>query len=250
MISGGGSHSSQSSNQSPGTASPVTALFQELFGGKVRQAGGQFQPTAWGGPDSLFQPEMFAALPGLLQNRPATDVEKFITSSGFQGLGLANAFQGQDILNQGAATLPALLQTDPTAAIAAARRGFTQETVPSILERAPGFSGSDLQRELTRGGVDLETNIAAMKEGSLGRVQQLVQALPQFAQAVGSNLTDQASQMLGLGQLGREFLQDVSPAGDALRTLMALQGIMGGPGLTTLGRSSGFSKSGNAGILS
>lgn len=243
-----GSHSSQQSSQLPGTASPVTALFQQLFGANVKAAGGQFVPTSYGGAGSLFQPSDFAALPGLLQNRPATSVEQLIAGGGLQQAGLANALQSQDILQQGAATLPALLQTDPTAAIAQARRGFTQETVPAILERAPGFSSSDLQRELTRGGVDLETNVAALREANLGRIGGLVQALPGYAQALGSNLTDQASQLLGLGSLGREFLQDVSPAGDALRTLMALQGIMGGPALTQRGLSSGFSKQG--GVLS
>lgn len=252
MASGGTSVSAQ--GQLPGTASPVTAILQQLFGGNVKAAGGQFIPTAFGatGPNgptgAVFTPEMFSGLTGLLQSRPATGVEQFLTGPDYQKLALGGALQSQDILSQGAAALPALLQTDPTAAIAQARRGFTQETLPAILERAPGFSSSDLQRELTRGGVDLETNVAALREQNLGRVAQTVQGLPAFAQALGTNLSDQASQLLGLGTLGREFLQDVSPAGDAFRTLSMLQSLFGGPGLTQRGIGSSQSKQG--GVLS
>src|SRR5262245_31050234 len=82
---------------------------------------------------------------------------------GLQGLGLAAALQAQGLLSQGGEALAGQL-AGPEAAIAQARRSFSQETLPSILERAPGFSSSDLQRELTRAGTDLETNIAALRE--------------------------------------------------------------------------------------
>jgi len=178
-----------------------------------------------------------------------TGTEQAITGGGLQQAGFLSGLQSQDLLRQGAAALPALLETEPTAAIAAARRGFSQETVPTILERAPGFSSSDLQRELSRAGVDLDTNIAALREANLGRVGQTVQGLPQFAQAFGSNLLDQAAQVLGFGQLGREFMQDVGPAGDAFRVLSALQSLTG-PALTNFQFGSQKSKSGGGGVLS
>ena len=249
MASGQRSTSSGSQQSLPGTESPVTATLQALFGGQPVASGGQFQPTAFGGAGSAFTPESFAALPGLLQNFPMTGTEQAITGGGLQQAGFLSGLQSQDLLRQGAAALPALLETEPTAAIAAARRGFSQETVPTILERAPGFSSSDLQRELSRAGVDLDTNIAALREANLGRVGQTVQGLPQFAQAFGSNLLDQAAQVLGFGQLGREFMQDVGPAGDAFRVLSALQSLTG-PALTNFQFGSQKSKSGGGGVLS
>jgi hypothetical protein len=222
----GGSTGSQT--QAPGTLSPLNAVLLSLFGANPKMAGGQFvagsDPFSAG---SAFTPGSFGALTGLMQNRPATGTESMLAGPDFQGFAAQQALGTQGLFQQGAAALPALLETDPTASIAAAKRQFTEETVPGILERAPGFSSSDLQRELTRGGTDLGTNIAAMKEANLGRVGQVVQGLPAFAGAMGSNLLDQASQLLGFGQLGREFLTEVSPAGDALRTLTALQAISG-----------------------
>lgn len=236
----------------PGTLSPITATLISLFGGQPIAKGGQFRPTAFA-EGGLFSPESFAALGGLLQNQPLTGVEQSILGAegggfggGLQAAGLGTALQSQRLLGLGAQALPALLETEPTASIAAARRGFTQETIPSILERAPGFSSSDLQRELTRGGVDLETNVAALREANLGRVGQVVEGLPGFAQAFGSNLLDQAAQVLGFGQLGRELVREVSPAGDAFRVLSALQSLFGGPALTGTGSTS--SKSANAAI--
>lgn len=266
---GSGSESSGRQSSFPGTLSPVTATMLSLFGGQPEVFGGQFRPTSFGAPTvtqgpvigrdprgrlifgpststpPAFTPQSFAALPGLLTNMPLTGTEEAITGGGFQNLGLLAALQSQGLLQQGAEALPALLETDPTAAIAAARRGFTQETIPAVLERAPGFSSSDLQRELARAGVDLETNIAALREANLGRVGQTVQALPAFAQALGSNLLDRAAQVLGFGQLGREFVREVSPAGDAFRTLAALQSLQGSTTQFQTGRQS--SKS--AGVL-
>lgn len=227
---GGGSSSSTSST--PGSLSPVTAMLQALFGSTPPKAGKSgYRPTSFGGEGALFNEETFNALPGLLQNFPMTGTEQAITGGGAQAFGAQNAFGAQGLLQQGANALPALLETEPTAAIAAARRGFTQETVPSILERAPGFSSSDLQRELTRAGVDLETGIGAMREANLGRVAQTVQGLPAFAQAFGGQFLDQMAGVLGFGQLGREFMRDVSPAGDAFRVLTMLQSLTG-PALT------------------
>jgi len=217
-------------------------MIQSLFGSGISTAGGQYSPQGFGGEGAAFNQGSFAALPGLLQNMPATGAEQAITGGGAQGLGFLNALGSQGILQQGANALPALLETDPTASIAAARRGFSQETLPAILERAPGFSSSDLQRETARAGVDLETGIAALKEQNLGRVAQTVQGLPAFAQAFGSNLLDQMSNVLGFGQLGREFMRDVSPAGDAFRVLSMLQSLTG-PGLTQASRGQGESKS-------
>lgn len=236
-----GSESSGSQKQSsnPGTQSPVTATLQSLFGSPSTTSGGQYQPQGFAGPGALFTPQSFAALPGLLQNIPLNATEQ--QAIGLQGQGLQNAIGSQNLLQQGAAALPALLETNPTASIAAARRGFSQETLPAILERAPGFSSSDLQRELTRAGTDLETNIAALKEANLGRVGQVVQGLPQFAQAYGSNLLDQAAQTLGFGQIGRDLMRETSPAGDAFRVLAALQSLTG-PALSNL-QSGGSSQS-------
>lgn len=167
--------------------------------------------------------------------------ENSVFGGGLQGAGLVSALQAQGLLGQGAAALPALLETDPASAIAAARRGFTQETLPAILERAPGFSSSDLQRELSRAGVDLETNIAALREANLGRVGQVLQGLPGFAQAVGSNLLGQAAQVLGFGTLGRQFTTEAGPAGDAFRVLSALATLEGGP-LVQFGRQDAQAK--------
>lgn len=243
---GGGSKQESQQQQTPGTFSPVTATLFSLFGPQAGVGGQGYVPTGFGTPGSAFTPESFGALPGLLQNRPANPIEQFLAGGGLQGSALGGALQGQDLLQQGANALPALLQTEPTAAIAAARRGFSQETLPAILERAPGFSSSDLQRELTRGGVDLETNIAALREANLGRVGQTVAGLPAYAQALGTNLLDMAAQNLGFGQVGREFLNEVSPAGDAFRVLAALQSLTG-PALTS--QSFGGSKGKSTQVL-
>ena len=306
---GGGSKQSSDSSSVPGTLSPVTASLLSLFGGQTGVSQGQFVPTAWN-QGGVFGPESFAALPGLLQNQPLTNVEQLILGAqpasafqlpsgagsvtggtttgvapmgsatasgatpkggaaapaqpagvvpgqptgltsdqlaaaggstfggGLQGLGLQAALQSQGLLQQGAGALAGQLQ-GPEAAIAQARRSFSQETLPAILERAPGFSSSDLQRELTRGGVDLETNIAALREAGIGNA---IQQVPGFAQALGSNLLDQATQVLGFGSLGRELVRDASPSGDAFRVLTALQSLTG-PGLTNvqLGSSKGKS---------
>ena len=230
-----GSQSGSNSQTRSGTTSPITATLYSLFGGQPNVNRGMYVPTSYGGDNAAFTPQSFGALPGLLQNQPLTGVESAILGAqnggfggGIQALGLQNALSSQDLLNQGAATIPALLQTDPTAQIAQAKRQFQQETLPTIMEQAPGFSSSDLQRELTKAGVDLQTNIAALKEQNLGRVGQVVSALPGYAQTQGSNLLDQASQILGFGTLGRQFVTEQSPAGDAFRTLSALQSIMGG----------------------
>jgi hypothetical protein len=243
MASGGTTQ--QSSTSQPGTLSPITATLLQLFGGSPAVKGGQYQPTTYG-QGGAFNAGMFSALPGLLQNQPLTPTETGIIG-GAQAPAWANALGSQGILQQGADVLPALLNTNPTAAIAAANRGFSQDTLPAILERAPGFSSSDLQRETARAGVDLQTNIAALKEANLGRVGQVVQGLPAFAQAFGSNLLDQASQNLGFGQLGRQLVTDTSPAGDAFRVLTALQSLTG-PSITSRGQSAGQSKQG--GVLS
>ena len=44
---------------------------------------------------------------------------------GIQGQALLDALQAHELIGQGAEAIPALLETDPTAAIAAARRGLT-----------------------------------------------------------------------------------------------------------------------------
>lgn len=244
---GGQKSESASQQQSqPGTLSPVTATLLSLFGGNTQVSGGQFQPTTFG-QGGIFSPQSFGALGGLLENMPANPTEQALTGGGVQNAAFGGALQGQQLLQQGAGAIPALLETEPTAAIAAARRGFSQDTVPAILERAPGFSGSDLQRELTRAGVDLETGIGALREANLGRVAQTVQGLPAYAQALGSNLLDQAANALGFGQLGREFMREVSPAGDAFRVLSAFQALTG-PGLTQFQVGSSKSKSGGGGI--
>lgn len=235
-----GSGASSSQQQRPGTLSPVTASLLNLFGGNVGVKGSQYVPRSFGGEGATFTPESFSALPGLLQNIPMTGAESFLTSGAFQNAALGGIGASQDVLSQGAAALPALLETNPAASIAQARRQFSQETLPAILERAPGFSNSDLQRELTRGGVDLETNIAAMKEASLGRVGQMVQALPGYAEALGNSAVNSAAQLLGYGTSAREFMRETSPAGDAFRVLSMLQSLTG-PSVTQAGK--GGSKS-------
>ena len=245
---GSGSKQKSSAQQLPGTLSPVTASLLDLFGGNVIASGGQFFPTSFG-QGGAFSPQSFAALPGLLQNQPLTGVEQSILGAqgggfggGIQGLGMQAGLQAQGLLEQGAAALPALLETNPAASIAAAQRSFKEDTLPAILERAPGFSGSDLQRELTRAGVDLQTNIAALKEANLGRVGQVVAGLPGYAQAYGQNLFDSATQALGFGQLGRQLVMENTPAGDAFRVLTALQGLTGSA-ITSQSGSSGKGKS-------
>jgi hypothetical protein len=237
-----GSGSTQSSSSAPGTLSPVNNLLLNLFGQPTKVAGGQFVAS---GPEAgtgggVFG-NAFNNLAGLLTPRPATALETQIAGGGGQEAGLAAAFGAQGLLGQGAAALPALLQTDPTASIAAARRSFTQDTLPAILEKAPGFSSSDLQRELLRSGTDLETNIAALKEANLGRVGQVVSGLPAFTQAYGGQLMDNLSNVLGFGQVGRQFLQDTSAAGDAFRTLSMIQSLFQPGALTS--RAQGSSKS-------
>lgn len=227
--------SNAQSQQSPGTLSPITGILLDLFGGTTGVKGGQFVPTTWG-QGGAFNSGSFGALPGLLENMPLTGAESTVLGGDWQNAALGAGVQSQQALNLGAAALPDLLATNPAASIAAARRGFTEETLPAILERAPGFSSSDLQRELVRGGTDLETNIAALKEANLGRVGQVVQGLPAFASAMGSNLVDQGTQILGFGQLGRDFAREQTPAGDAFRVLTAIQSLVG-PGLTTSGSS-------------
>ena len=239
-----GSGSSQKSESQPGTQSPVTALLQGLFGSNPAINRGQYQPTTYN-QGGAFSQDMFSNLPGLLQNQPLTGSEQSILGAqgggfggGFQNLGFLNALGSQGLLQQGADALPALLNTSPDAAIAAANRGFSQDTLPAILERAPGFSSSDLQRETTRAGVDLQTNIAALKEASLGRVGQVVQGIPDYAKAYGSNLLDQATQNLGFGTLGRQLITDTSPSGDAFRVLTMLQSLTGpGFGRAQIGKS-------------
>ena len=232
-----GSGGSQSQQQAPGTLSPITATVLSLFGTNPDANEGQFAPTTGlGQGGGVFSPQDFSALPGLLQNMPQTGVESAFLG-GAPTTAQAGALQGQDLLNRTASSLT----IEPSAAIAQARRGFEQETVPGILERAPGFSSSDLQRELTRGGVDLETNIGALRDA---HQLALAQTVPGFADKLGTYMLDQATQQLGFGQLGREFTREVGPAGDAFRVLTALQSLTG-PALTTQG--SGKSK--NVGVL-
>jgi hypothetical protein len=234
--------SGSSGSQSSATGmNVIQGYINELFGGGTTVSKrGQLQPSTFA-QGGIFSPEMFSALPGLLQNQPLTATDTAILGpGGAQSMGWLNALGSQGILQQGANALPALLETDPKAAIAAANRGFSQDTLPAILERAPGFSSSDLQRETMRAGVDLQTNIAALKEANLGRVGQVVQGLPQFAQSYGQNLLDQASTNLGFGQIGRELTRDVSPAGDAFRVLSMMASLAGGGSST----SSGAQKSG------
>ena len=219
-----GQGASSGQQSSPGTLSPITTTLLSLFGGNPQVNRGQYQPTTWG-QGGVFSPESFSALGGLLQNQPLTGTEQQVLG-GAQPAAWQGALAGQDLLNRAAGSI----SVTPEQSIAAARRGFSQETVPAILERAPGFSSSDLQRELTRAGTDLETNIGALKEA---HQQGLMQNLPGFASAVGTNLLDQASQNLGFGQLGRQLVMETSPAGDAFRVLTALQSLTG-PGLTNL----------------
>jgi len=303
---GGGSKGSSEQQQAPGTLSPITASLLSLFGGGVGVKGGQFVPTEFGGQGGVFHPEMFAALPGLLQNQPLTNVESFLLGTGpptggggqtpqfdragyeaalsaygrpvgvvhpaggkgggpqgtgpepdpsqfisygegdpnatvfgarggFQDLALASALQGQSLLGRTAESLT----LEPTAAIAQARRSFEQEAIPSILERAPGFSSSDVQRELFRAGADVETQVGALRDA---HQLALAQTVPQFAEALGTNLLTRATDILGFGSLGREFVRETGPAGDAFRTLTALQSLTG-PGFTTFGTGSSKSKS-------
>lgn len=231
---GGGSKQSSESSSAPGTLSPVTATLFSLFGGQPGISKGQYVPTSFG-QGGYFAPGMFGALPGLLANMPPTGVENTLTASPqFQQQGYENILNSQALLNLGGAALMRELGQGTDAAVTQARRGFEQQTIPTILERAPGFSSSDLQRELTRAGADLETNVAAMREQSaLARSNLITQSLPQFAQTLGTNLVDQASQLLGYGTLSREFMRDTSPAGDAFRVLTALQSLTG-PGLTNV----------------
>jgi hypothetical protein len=213
---------------------------------QVQQPGFGFNPATTG---LRGRPSPFAPLPGFAAG-PVPDPLDFLTTEvtpgnqafgqnvGFQDLALAAALQSQGLLQQGADVVSDLLQ-GPDAAIDLARRGFTEETLPDILERAPGFSSSDLQRELTRAGTDLETNIAALRETTQA---QLAQGLPAFANAFGTNLLEQGAQLLGFGQLGRQLITETSPAGDAFRVLSALQGLTG-PALTNVGLGSQRSKS-------
>jgi len=242
-----GSGGSQSQQQNPGTLSPVTATLMDLFGGTQIGNGGQYIPRDFGGPNATFTTGDFGNIAGLLQNQPLSGTEgailgvgqngTFGENSGVTGLALNGALQGQDLLQRTAGAIT----TDPAAAIAQARRGFTEETIPGILERAPGFSSSDLQRELVRGGTDLETNIGALRDA---HQLALAQTVPGLSSALGSNLLNAASEQLGFGQLGRQFISDVSPAGDAFRVLTALQSLTG-PALTTAGQG----KSKNVGVL-
>lgn len=320
---GGGSKGSSSQQQTPGTLSPITAMLFDIFGGRPSVQGGQFVPGSFGGPGSMFGPEAFAAIPGLLQNQPLSGVESFIlgagpapnirtpifdeagyqaavaaqaaagrkkkkgffgkvfggggdimdqafgmvpgmggggggaggfidpaqfttyqdipggsifgANAGFQDLALQGALQGQELLSRTAGAL----DIEPTGAINQARRSFEQETMPEILERAPGFSSSDVQRELFRAGADVETQVAALRDQ---HQLALAQTIPQFSQALGTNLLSRASDILGFGSLGREFVRETGPAGDAFRTLTALQSLTG-PGFTTFGTGSSKSKS-------
>lgn len=236
-----GSQSSGGSQQTiPGTLSPVTATVLELFGSPVTSAAGQLQTVPYqqfGEGGGVFSPESFASLSGLMTNIPQNPVET--AALGTQGLGFLAGLQSQGLLNQGAQALTQQL-AGPEAAIAQARRGFSQETLPAILERAPGFSSSDLQRELSRAGVDLETNVAALRDQNL---TQLLGLAPGYAQALGTNLFDQAAATLGFGQLGRDFMREVSPSGDAFRTLSAIQSLTG-PAITSYAQGSQSSKGG------
>ncbi len=164
----------------------------------------------------------------------------FGSAPGFQELALGSLMATEGLFGRGDEAYRDAL-AGPEAAIAMARRGFTEETMPAILERAPGFSSSDLQRELTRGGTDLDTEIAAMREQF--RLDALG-GLPAYTEARRSNLLSGASDILGMGSAGREFIRDVSPAGDAFRTLEMLQSLTG-PSLASWGRSSQQSKSGS-----
>jgi hypothetical protein len=285
-----------------------------LFGGNVEAKKGALVPTTFG-EGGAFSSGMFGALPGLLQNQPATAAERgllglgapvstfnqagymdalnnaqaapqldlgqlggrggpasktgagggvtagggvqfpnpadffmqspgnFGAQPGAQDLALADMFQSRGVLQQGVNALPALLNTEPDAAIALARREFTEQTLPALLERAPGFSSSDLQREMMRSGTDLDTQIAALREAGLNRAAQVTSFLPQFAEAVGTNTLSRAGDILGFGQLGREFNLGISPAGDAFRVLEQLQSLMG-PALVSTSSGSQSSKGG------
>lgn len=219
-----GQGSTQGQQSTPGTLSPITASLLSLFGAQPQVNRGQFVPTTFG-QGGVFSPQSFSALGGLLNNQPLTQTEQSLLQ-GAQPAAAAAGQQGQDLLSRAAQSF----SIEPTAAIAAANRQFSQDVVPAILERAPGFSSSDLQRELTRAGTDLSTNIAALKEA---HQQGLMQNLPGFASALGTNPLEQATQALGFGQFGRQLVTDTSPAGDAFRVLTALQSLTG-PALTNL----------------
>jgi hypothetical protein len=192
----------------------------------------------------VFGPESFQALGGLLNNIPISGAEQALLGpGGAQDQALEGIAQSQALLQQGGESLAELL--DPQASVAAARREFEEGTLPAILERAPGFSSSDLQRELTRGGTDLETNVAALRQAGLG---QFLQTAPAFARALGTQGLDQAAQVLGFGELGRQFIRNVSPAGDAFRTLAALQSLTG-PGVTGTSQGTSSGSSTRVGIL-
>ena len=298
---GSGSSSSGSSTQGTGSLSPAQATLFDLFGGSgINARTGTYVPTGFAGEGSTFQPWMFSAMPGLLQNQPLSRTEQFILGAGpagartvfdtagyenamgewnrasnakksglgdrppvrpnpgeftrvvtegdsvfgqkpgFQDLALGSLMATEGLFERGDTAYQSALE-GPEAAVALARRGFTEETMPAILERAPGFSSSDLQRELTRGGTDLDTEIAAMREQF--RLDALG-GLPAYTEARRSNLLSGASDILGMGSAGREFIRDVSPAGDAFRTLEMLQSLTG-PSLASFGRSSQQSKSGS-----
>lgn len=244
MASGSTSSGWQSSK--PGTQSPVTAVLQQLFGGNVKAAGGQFMPTSFN-EGGVFSPQSFAALPGLLQNMPASGAESAVLGGGFQNAMLGSLLGSQGLLESGASQIPSLLSTDPTAQIAQARYDFSNSTLPAILERAPGFSSSDLQREATRAGTELGLGIAALREGERERVGNLLSAIPGYAQALGSNLGQGGADLLAFGQGGREFARDIGPAGDAFRVLEMLQSLTG-PGTTNV--SLGSQRSASGGVLS
>lgn len=236
-----GSGGSQSQQQQPGTLSPVTASLIDLFGGNTKINRGQYVPsTTLGGAGGIFSPQTFSALGGLMQNMPATGAEQSVFGQGgFQDIAAQSALQGQNYLQALGQQLASDVSGD--AAVKLARQQFSQQTLPAILERAPGFSSSDLQRELTRAGTDLETQIQAQHQQGL---MQMAQIAPSYVEALGSNLLNQGANIAAFGQTGRDFLREVSPAGDAFRVLTALQGLTG-PGLTT----SGLGRSKNVGVL-
>ena len=235
---------------------PLTAVESFLLGAQQVPGGGFQLPSGTGavapGPQTQQKgagqtPEaaMAALTPAQRAAIEAAGGPQTVFGGGVQGQALLAALQGQGLLEQAGTTVSELLE-GPEAAVRLARRGFEQETIPAILERAPGFSSSDLQREVTRAGADLDAQIAALREQTRGSAAALA---PTIAQAIGSNLLDQTANILGFGQLGREFVRDVSPAGDALRMLTIFQGLTG-QAITTqqTGGSRGESK--NVGVLS
>ena len=239
-----GSGSTQSQSQAPGTLSPVTASLLNLFGAPTTVTKGQFVPSAnVGTSGGVFSPQSFNALGGLMQNQPLSGAEQTIfgvnpsvgtygSAPGFQDIATQGALQGNQYLQSLGQELAG--NVSGQAAEALARRQFQQQTIPTILERAPGFSSSDLQRNLFTAGTDLETQIAAQHQAGL---MQMAQVAPTFADALSTGLLNNASQIAGFGQLGRQMVTDVSPAGDAFRVLTALQSLTG-PGLTTSGQGS------------